>query len=64
MFVGGEEKSHQLAEAFAKVSEQRGFCWINAGDILQSSPLDGIHLEPSEHTKLGKAVAEYVREIL
>jgi lysophospholipase L1-like esterase len=64
MFVGGEEKSRQLAEAFAKVSEQRGFRCINAGDIIQSSSLDGIHFEPSEHTKLGKAVAEYVREIL
>jgi lysophospholipase L1-like esterase len=64
MFIGGEEKSHQLAEAFAKVSEQRGFRWINAGDSVRSSSLDGIHLEPTEHTKLGKVIADEVRSIL
>lgn len=64
MFIGGEEKSHRLAGAFEKVSEHRGFKWMNAGDIIQSSPVDGIHYGASEHGKLGKAIANYIQGIL
>ncbi|MDF7807970.1 SGNH/GDSL hydrolase family protein [Pontiellaceae bacterium B12219] len=63
MFVGGEEKSHQLASRFSAVSEQRGFRWLNAGDVIQSSSIDGIHFEAAEHAKLAKAVADIVREM-
>ncbi|MDF7798591.1 SGNH/GDSL hydrolase family protein [Pontiellaceae bacterium B1224] len=63
MFIGGEEKSHQLASRFAAVSEQRGFRCFNAGDVIESSKIDGIHFEGSEHAKLGGAIAAVVREM-
>ncbi len=37
---------------------------LDAGEVIQSSPVDGIHLAPEEHRKLGKAVADEVRRIL
>ena len=64
MFVGGEEKSRQLAAAFATVSEMRGFRWFNAGDVICSSTTDGIHFDTVEHGKLGRAIAEEVRNII
>jgi lysophospholipase L1-like esterase len=64
MFVGGEEKSHQMADAFKAISEQRGFLLFNAGKVIRSSPLDGIHFEASEHIKLGQALAEKVLKII
>ncbi len=64
MFAGGEEKSHQLAAAFEEVAARRGFKLFQAGDVVQSSVVDGIHLEASEHGKLGRALAEAVRGIV
>lgn len=64
MFIGGEEKSHRLATEFREVAADRGFRILNAGEVIQSSPIDGIHFEPAEHAKLGKAVAEEIRNIL
>ncbi len=64
MFVGGEEKSHQLADAYIKRGREKGFRVFDAGQVIESSPLDGIHLEASEHAKLGQAVANEVRGIL
>lgn len=64
MLIGGEEKSHQLADAFKAVSEQRGFRLFHAGSVIQSSAIDGIHFEASEHLKLGAALVEEVRKII
>lgn len=64
IFVGGEEKSYQLAAEYERRGKEKNFRVINAGEIIKSSALDGIHLEPSEHSKLGKAVAQEVRGIL
>ncbi|VGO15340.1 hypothetical protein PDESU_03923 [Pontiella desulfatans] len=64
MFVGGEEKSHQLSAAFTGVSGQRGFRLFHAADVIRSSAIDGIHFEASEHGKLGKALADEIRKIV
>lgn len=63
MLIGGEEKSHQLAAAFKAVADQRGFLLFNAGDVVKSSTIDGIHFEASQHTLLAKVLAGKVREI-
>lgn len=61
VFIGGEEKSHQLATNFQTICDEQKVPMLNAGDVIQSSPTDGIHLDASEHAKLGKAVADIVR---
>lgn len=63
MFIGGEKKSHQLAAAFRKMCEEKSVSMMNAGEIIESSSVDGIHLAVSEHAKLGKSVAEFVHEM-
>jgi ABC-type sugar transport system substrate-binding protein len=35
-----------------------------AGDVARASKRDGIHLEPADHEKLGRAIAEQVSRIL
>ncbi len=64
ILIGGEEKSKQLAAEFKAYCEQNKIEWLNAGDVIKSSPVDGVHFEPSEHKKLGKAVAEKVIKML
>lgn len=64
ILIGGEEKSHQLATVLRQYCQQNNIRMVDAGEFIQSSPVDGIHLEPGEHRKLGKAIADEVRRIL
>lgn len=64
MFIGGEEKSHRLFAEFRAVAANRGFRLFNAGDVIQSSSLDGIHFAAAEHGKLGLALANQVRALI
>ena len=64
MFEGAEEKSRRLAKHYARVAQERGCAFFDAGTVIVSSAIDGIHLEPGEHQKLGKAVAAHVRALV
>jgi lysophospholipase L1-like esterase len=64
IFIGGSEKSRELAPALKAFCQQNEIRMLDAGEVIQSSPVDGIHLAPEEHRKLGKAVADEVRRIL
>ena len=63
-FEGGYEKSLELAPHYQEVAEYYGVYFLNAGDIIESSPVDGIHFDADQHRKLGEAVAARVRNIL
>lgn len=64
MFAGADETSRGLAQQYARVAVEFGVAYLNAGDHIVSSPLDGIHLDRTELPKLGVAVADRVREVL
>ncbi len=64
MLEGGAEKSRQLAPYYAQTAQDYGCHFLDAGQIIVSSDLDGVHLDSSEHEKLGKAVAEKVSAML
>jgi lysophospholipase L1-like esterase len=63
IFAGGAEKSLKFGIYYADIVATFGCHFIDAGKIIHSSPDDGIHFDPAEHAKLGKAVAEKVKEI-
>ncbi len=62
MFAGGYEKSFKLAAHYRAVAEEIGCRLIDAGEIVASSPGEGIHWQASEHRKLGEYVANYIRQ--
>lgn len=64
MFAGSVEKSREMARYYELAAKWSKSEFLNAGDYIRSSDLDGIHFEASEHAKLGKAVAEKVRSML
>ena len=64
MFEGARKKSRKFAAHYRRVAQERECAFLDTAQVIASSNLDGIHLEPEEHTKLGRAVAEQVREIL
>lgn len=64
MFEGAERKSRRFAERYARVAQERGRVFLDTGQVIISSDLDGIHLAVSEQKRLGEAVAARVRELL
>jgi lysophospholipase L1-like esterase len=61
MFGGATEKSRNLAERYREVAERQGVGFVDAGQFIACSDLDGIHFEADQHTVLGHAMAEAVR---
>ena len=64
MFQGAEAKSRKFSGHYRLIAEEYGCDFLDAGEIIVSSDLDGIHFEANEHQKLGKAVAAAVKNIL
>lgn len=64
MFEGSEGKSARFAVHYQRFAEQHGCGFLDAGAMIASSDVDGIHLEAGEHRKLGEAVAARVEKIL
>ena len=61
MFGGATEKSRNLAARYREVAERQGVGFVDAGQFVACSDLDGIHFEADQHTVLGHAMAEAVR---
>ena len=64
MFEGAEAKSRRFSEHYQRIAEEQGCEFFDTSEVIISSDIDGIHLEASEHQKLGEAVADQVRKIL
>jgi lysophospholipase L1-like esterase len=64
MFEGAEEKSRQFGRHYRTFAGWYGAAFLNAGDVIRCSDLDGIHFEADEHRKLAEAVAREVRKLI
>lgn len=63
-FEGGEKKCIGLAEAYRKVCTEIDCHFFDAGSVVTSSAIDGVHLDLEQHYTLGKAVALTVESLL
>lgn len=61
MFAGAEPKSRLFSRYFRLSAGWHGVSFFDAGAVIQSSPLDGIHFEADAHRILGEALAGEVR---
>jgi lysophospholipase L1-like esterase len=64
MFEGGQEKSVLLGQRYRDVAEREGVAFLDAGQVIRCSDLDGIHYEADQHELLGRAAAKAVRGAL
>lgn len=64
MYTGAAAKSHRLAAEFEAVARAHGAGFLDAGPVVSSSPLDGVHWEAGEHAKFARAVAAIIAEML
>ena len=64
MFKGGLEKSQKLPELYEAVAKMGGAAFLNAGSVISTDGVDGLHLTADSEKKLGAAIAVKVKEIL
>jgi lysophospholipase L1-like esterase len=63
-FGGARAKGLELRRLYATVAAMRGSAFLDAGELAQVDPADGVHLTPAGHAALGTAVAEVVRTLV
>lgn len=63
-FTGGVGKSRELAKYYESIAEQQGCEFLDASTVIQSSRIDGLHIDPEDHKSLAEVVSEQVRKIL
>ena len=63
-FAGGEQKSRDMAQFFEIIAAKYRVHYMNVGEIVRFSDVDGLHFESDQHLKLAEAVAAKVKEIL
>jgi lysophospholipase L1-like esterase len=63
-FEGGERKCLGLADAYRKVCDETGCHFFDAGDVITSSKVDGVHLDAEQHLVLGNELSRIARTLL
>lgn len=63
-FAGAEIKAAGLADAIAQAVADAGCPFFDAGGVITTSRVDGVHLDADQHLALGRALAVKVAELL
>jgi len=63
-FAGGEIKCTGLAAAYEEVCRELDCHFFDAGSVISSSEVDGVHLDAGQHSILGQALAKSVATLL
>lgn len=61
MFEGGAAKSRTLAAEIEAAAKRAGVPFLDAGRVVQVSPIDGIHYDAEANPKLAEAFAAVIR---
>ena len=62
-FWGGAAKSRALTPILERLAEVRGVGFLDDGQVIRVSPVDGVHYGAAEHAALGAAVAAAVQAL-
>lgn len=63
-FWGGAARSQALAPLYADLARSRGVGFLNAGQVIAVSPIDGVHFDEAAHANLGEAVAVAISALM
>ncbi|MBX9458126.1 MAG: SGNH/GDSL hydrolase family protein [Rhizobium sp.] len=64
VFAGGREKTRALARHYAALASFFGVAFFDAGSVIKTEGIDGIHLTAQNNADLGLALADEVRRLL
>jgi lysophospholipase L1-like esterase len=63
VFDGAQEKTAQLADAYDALASFVKVPFFNAGSVITTDGVDGIHFTEQNNHELGVALSERVREV-
>lgn len=63
-FLGAEKRCVGLAHAFRQIAAEEHCHFFDAGGVVVSSPVDGVHLDADQHQVLGRALADILPGLL
>ncbi|KQU45919.1 hydrolase [Rhodococcus sp. Leaf278] len=63
-FAGGHEKSEELAAIYQSLASFLGVEFFDAGSVITTDGVDGVHLTEANNADLGAALAQRVQHIL
>lgn len=63
-FFGARARSLALPPLYRALAENYGCAFLDAGQIIGVSPVDGVHFDESAHQTLGQAVAKAVKTLV
>ncbi|EHK69295.1 lipolytic protein [Pseudomonas psychrotolerans L19] len=63
IFADGAAKSRELAARYRQVAEAQGATFVDAGELIRVSPVDGVHFEADQHRRLGEHLTGVVRGV-
>lgn len=64
LFLGGGEKSEKFSECYSLRADELGCDFFDAGSVVSSSLVDGIHWEVEQHRNMAKGIAIKLNNIL
>ena len=62
--VNALEKSNALADYYKRVADTHGCFFINAGDKINTDPLDAVHINAKAHNKLAHFIHETLMKMI
>ena len=63
-FYGADHLSEQLGDLYSEIAIHRGIEFFDAGKIIATSTVDGVHFENEAHQALGAALAKKIKTII
>jgi lysophospholipase L1-like esterase len=63
-YEGGREKSARLAEVYRAMATFMGVFFFDAGTVISTDGVDGVHFTAENNRDLGEALAPVVRDLL
>ena len=64
VYEGAPEKSKKLAEQMDLMTKFHGHRFVDAGRIVQSSTVDGVHWDEDQHHRFAEAICKEIIAIL
>lgn len=64
IWVGGREKTRELAKFYSALADFNKIDFFDAGSVISTDGVDGIHFSADNNRDLGHALADQVRSIL
>lgn len=63
-YLGARSRSRALSPLYRDYAERRGIGFLDAGQHVEVSPVDGVHFAPEGHGALAAAVADALRALV